>query len=153
MASWNKFIVAKWLLSFSSNYIYIYIYICKMVKKQSEAFHTFLGHFFFSSLKQNFIAYRSSKVSSRPDFIFEIHQLWLSGCILIARCLGRWWRGMWLMCLLAVHLLQCRSSLCLHLEEQYGHPLSTYFCIYHFELLHWCYDIRRESVNKPPMIN
>ena len=35
--------------------------------------------FFFSSLKQNFIAYRSSKVFSRPDCIFEIHQLWQSG--------------------------------------------------------------------------
>ena len=34
---------------------------------------------FFLSLKQNFIAYRSSKVSSRPDCIFEIHQLWQSG--------------------------------------------------------------------------
>ena len=34
---------------------------------------------FFPSLKQNFIAYRSSKVSSRPDCIFEIHQLWQSG--------------------------------------------------------------------------
>ena len=33
----------------------------------------------FPSLKQNFIAYRSSKVSSRPDWIFEIHQLWQSG--------------------------------------------------------------------------
>ena len=33
----------------------------------------------FSSLKQNFIAYRSSKMSSRPDCIFEIHQLWQSG--------------------------------------------------------------------------
>ena len=33
----------------------------------------------FSSLKQNFIAYRSSKVSYRPDCIFEIHQLWQSG--------------------------------------------------------------------------
>ena len=33
-----------------------------------------------SSLKQNLIAYRSSKVSSRPDcIIFEIHQLWQSG--------------------------------------------------------------------------
>ena len=32
---------------------------------------------FFPSLKQNFIAYRSSKVSSRPDCIFEIHQLLL----------------------------------------------------------------------------
>ena len=30
----------------------------------------------FSSLKQNFIAYRSSKVS---DLVFEIHQLWQSG--------------------------------------------------------------------------
>ena len=31
---------------------------------------------FFPSLKQNFIANRSSKMSSRPDYIFEIHQLW-----------------------------------------------------------------------------
>ena len=35
--------------------------------------------FFFSSLKQNFIAYCSFKVSSHPDCIFEIHQLWQSG--------------------------------------------------------------------------
>ena len=34
---------------------------------------------FFPSLKQNFIAYRSSKVSSRLDGIFEIHQQWQSG--------------------------------------------------------------------------
>ena len=34
---------------------------------------------FLPSSKQNFIAYRSSKLSSRPDFIFEIHQLWQSG--------------------------------------------------------------------------
>ena len=33
----------------------------------------------FPSLKQNFIAYRSSKVSSRADCIFEIHLLWQSG--------------------------------------------------------------------------
>ena len=33
---------------------------------------------FFPSLKLNFIAYRSSKVSSSPDCIFEIHQLWQS---------------------------------------------------------------------------
>ena len=33
----------------------------------------------FPSLKKNFIAYRSSKVSSRSDCIFEIHQLWQSG--------------------------------------------------------------------------
>ena len=34
---------------------------------------------FFPSLKQNLIAYHSSNVSSRPDSIFEIHQLWQSG--------------------------------------------------------------------------
>ena len=51
---------------------------CKMVEKQSEAFPMFLWHF-FPSLKQNFITYRSSKVSSRPDCIFEIDQLWQSG--------------------------------------------------------------------------
>ena len=34
---------------------------------------------FFPSLKHNFIAYRSSKVSSRPDCIFEIHQPWQLG--------------------------------------------------------------------------
>ena len=34
---------------------------------------------FFPSLKHNFIANRSSKVSLRPDCIFEIHQLWQSG--------------------------------------------------------------------------
>ena len=34
---------------------------------------------FFRSLKQNFIVYRSSKVSSRPNCIFEIHQQRQSG--------------------------------------------------------------------------
>ena len=34
---------------------------------------------FFPSLKQNFIAYRSSKASSCQDCIFEIHHLWQSG--------------------------------------------------------------------------
>ena len=33
----------------------------------------------FSSIKHNFIAYRSSKVSALPDCSFEIHQLWRSG--------------------------------------------------------------------------
>ena len=31
----------------------------------------------------NFIAYRSSKVSSQPDCIFEIHQLWQSGFFMV----------------------------------------------------------------------
>ena len=34
---------------------------------------------YFPSLKQNFIAYRSSKVSACSDCIFEIHQQWQSG--------------------------------------------------------------------------
>ena len=34
---------------------------------------------FFPSLKHNFIAYRSSKVSSRLDCIHEIRHLWQSG--------------------------------------------------------------------------
>ena len=33
----------------------------------------------FPKFKQNFIAYRSFKVSPRPDYIFEIHQLLQSG--------------------------------------------------------------------------
>ena len=48
---------------------------CKMVKSSLKHFIRFCG-IIFSSLKQNFIAYRSSKVS---DCIFEIHQLWQSG--------------------------------------------------------------------------
>ena len=48
---------------------------------------------FFPILKQNFIVYSSSKVSSRPDCIFEIHQLWqssFSGCIPIAAVAVHW---------------------------------------------------------------
>ena len=48
---------------------------CNMLKMRYEVFNTFLWHF-FPSLKHNFIAYRSSKVS---DCIFEIHQLWQLG--------------------------------------------------------------------------
>ena len=42
---------------------------------------------FSPSLKENFIAYRSSKVPSRPDWIFEIHQLWQSG---FSRVYSKW---------------------------------------------------------------
>ena len=34
---------------------------------------------FLPSLKQNFIAYRSSNVSPHPACIFQIHQPWQSG--------------------------------------------------------------------------
>ena len=40
---------------------------------------SYVSVIFFPSLKENFIVYRSSKVSSRPDCIFETHQLWQSG--------------------------------------------------------------------------
>ena len=36
----------------------------------------YVSEAFFPSLKHNFIAYRCSKVSKRPDWIFEIYQLW-----------------------------------------------------------------------------
>ena len=49
---------------------------CKLVGKQSIPD---VSVAFFQSLKQNFITYLSSKVSSRLDRIFEIHQLWQSG--------------------------------------------------------------------------
>ena len=47
---------------------------CKMV--ESSLNHSIRFCSIFQSLKQNFIAYHSSKVS---DCIFEIHQLWQSG--------------------------------------------------------------------------
>ena len=49
---------------------------CKMLKKAVWSIPYVSVASFFPSLKQNFIAYRSSKVS---DCIFEIHQLWQSG--------------------------------------------------------------------------
>ena len=49
---------------------------CKMVGPKAVRSIPYVSVAFFPSLKQNFIAYRSSKVS---DCIFEIHQLWQSG--------------------------------------------------------------------------
>ena len=46
---------------------------------KSSLKHSKLFCAIFPCLKQHFIAYHSSKVSSRPDGIFEIHQLWQSG--------------------------------------------------------------------------
>ena len=46
---------------------------------------------FFPGLNENLIAYRSSKVSSRPDCIFEIHQQWQSGFSRVySNCCCRW---------------------------------------------------------------
>ena len=46
---------------------------------KSSLKHSICFYGIFPTLKQNFIAYRSFKVSSCPDCIFEIHQLWQSG--------------------------------------------------------------------------
>ena len=46
---------------------------------ESSLKHSIRFYGILPSLKQNFIAYHSSKVSSRPDCIFEIHQLRQSG--------------------------------------------------------------------------
>ena len=46
---------------------------------KSSLKHSILFCDIFPSLKHNFIAYRSSKVYSRLDRIFEIDQLWQSG--------------------------------------------------------------------------
>ena len=50
---------------------------CKML--QNSLKHSIRLCGIFPSLKQYFIAYCSSKVSWRPDCIFEINQLWKSG--------------------------------------------------------------------------
>ena len=47
--------------------------------KSSLKYGPYVSVAFFPSLKQNFIANRSSYVSSRPDCIFEFHQLLQSG--------------------------------------------------------------------------
>ena len=46
---------------------------------KSSLKHSIHSVAFFPSLKHDFIEYRSFKVSSRPDCIFENHQLWQSG--------------------------------------------------------------------------
>ena len=51
---------------------------CKMFEKAVWCIPYFSVAFFLS-LKQNFIAYRSPKISSRLDCIFEIPHLWHSG--------------------------------------------------------------------------
>ena len=53
-------------------------YWCSINAKWSKSI-PYVSVAFFPSLKHNFIAYRSSKVSTSPDCIYEIHQLWKSG--------------------------------------------------------------------------
>ena len=54
---------------------------CLIHARGSKSSLKYSIHFWgiFPCLKHNSIAYRSSKVSSRQDCLFEIHQLWQSG--------------------------------------------------------------------------
>ena len=52
---------------------------CKIVGPKAVWSIPYVSVAFFPSLKQNFIAYHSSRVSWRQDYIFEIPQLWQSG--------------------------------------------------------------------------
>ena len=78
-------IIPHWLHAFLEslmplkNWCYIHARCYKTVWSIS-----YVSVAFFPSLKQNFIAYFSSKVSSCPDCIFEIYQLWQScfSCLL-----------------------------------------------------------------------
>ena len=64
----------------------------------------------FPSLKHNFIAYRSSKVYSHPDYIFEIHWLRQSGFSRVyskSRCSCSF--KVWNHKKLIAHLISCRA--------------------------------------------
>ena len=58
---------------------------------------------YFPSLKHNFIAYRSSKVSSRPDCIFEIYELWKLG-------FSRVYSNSWCSCSFEAEILKIGQS-------------------------------------------
>ena len=57
----------------------------------------------FPSLKQNFIAYRSSKLSSRPDYIWKIQQLWQSD-------FSRVYSNSWLICSFKPEIIKIGQS-------------------------------------------
>ena len=63
-----------WISYATQNWCSVHIRCSKSSMKHSTRFCGI-----FLSLKQNFITYRFSKMSSRPDCIFEIHHLWQSG--------------------------------------------------------------------------
>ena len=63
----------------------------------------YVSEAFFSSLKQNFVAYRYFKVSSRPDWIFKIHQLWQSG-------FSRLYSNSWCSCSLEPEIIKIGQS-------------------------------------------
>ena len=106
---------------------------CKIVQKQSEAFHTFLWHHFFPSLKQNCIAFRSSKVSWRPDCISEIHQLWQSG-------FSRLYSNCCFSCSFEPEIIKIVQKIVQKRLETYLMPY-VYICIYIYIYIYNAYPI------------
>ena len=95
---------------------------------------------FFPSLKQNFIAYRSSNVSSRPDCIFEIHHLWQSGFSIVYSncCCSSWFEseiikiGLSSLKMYSNNILNCQESTTIlnactkNLETYWMHHVYVY---------------------------
>ena len=109
---------------------------CKMVQKQSEAFHTFLWHF-PPSLKQNFIAYRSSKVSPRPDCILKIHQLWQSVFSRVCSncCCSCWFEA---------EIIKIGQSS----HKMYSNNILNFKCLYKKSLeTYWMYHVYKNCIN------
>ena len=76
----KPFIISHWLPAFLESLMPLKIW-CSIHARCSKSSLKHSIHFLgiFPSLNHNCIAYHSSKVSSRPDCVFEIHQLWQSG--------------------------------------------------------------------------
>ena len=73
----------------------------------------------FPSLKQNFIAYRSSKVSTRPDSIFENHQLWQSGFSSV-------YSNCWCSCSFEAEIIKIGQSP----HKMYSNNILNFKCLY-----------------------
>ena len=96
---------------------------------------------FFASLKHNFIAYRSS---SRPDCIFENHQLWqecFSG-VYFNSCCSCSFKPEIIKIVQSSHKMY--STLSLSLSLSLSHSLSLYTCIYIYIYIHWERERERE---------
>ena len=87
-----------WILCHSKTDVRFMQYAPKAVLRLSS-----VSVAFFSSLNQNFIACGSSKVFSRPDCIFEIHQLWQSG-------FSRVYFNSWCSCSFESQIIKIRPS-------------------------------------------
>ena len=85
---------------------------------------------FFPRLKQNFIAYHSFNVSLRPDYIFEIHQVWQSvfSRVYSNSCCSCWFEPEIIKIGLSFHKMY--SNNILELEIYWMHHVYIYIYIY-----------------------